>query len=66
MNKRELHKEKIIELLKEFGPMEIADISTKINCGTKYIRKLVEESDNLHFTLEPKLVREWIVWYDEE
>lgn len=63
---RDKHIDRIIELLKEFGPLEVGDICKKLNRGTRYVRSLVEGSnDRLHFTREPKLVREWIVWHAE-
>ena len=63
---RDKHTDRIIELLKEFGPMEVLDICKKLDRGTKYIRCLVDGSnDRLHFTRQPKLVREWVVWMDE-
>ena len=62
---RDENTDRIIALLNEFGPMEVSDICKKLNRGTKYIRSLIDESeDRLHFTLQPKLVREWVVWSD--
>lgn len=56
---------KIIELLQEFDPMEVADICKKMNRCTRYICSLVEDSEALHYTRENGLKRDYVVWYDE-
>ena len=55
----------IIELLQEYGPMEVADICKKMSRCTRYVCSLIEESDALHYTREDGRKRDYVVWYDE-
>jgi hypothetical protein len=55
---------KIIGLLVEYGPMEVADICKKMKRGTRYVCSLIEISEALHYTLERGRKRDYVVWYD--